>query len=127
MASNDVIDRLLQQLNTSRTCQTDKSLNQVIAQLIGELKKIATTVNGSGGGGGGSGSTINNITQVNQFLDFGHDSDREDDFIILGSPDSGGSTPVTDTHYDSPLSDGDLLVADLIFADGECIIVQVPI
>lgn len=30
-------------------------------------------------------------------------------------------------HYDSPLSDGDLAAADLIFADGECIIVQVPV
>lgn len=30
-------------------------------------------------------------------------------------------------HYDAPLSDGDLVEADLIFAAGECIIVQVPI
>lgn len=30
-------------------------------------------------------------------------------------------------HYDSPLSDGDLAAADLIFANGECIIVQVPV
>ncbi len=29
--------------------------------------------------------------------------------------------------YDAPLSDGDLIAAELIFADGECIIVQVPI
>lgn len=28
--------------------------------------------------------------------------------------------------YDSPLSDGDLVAAELIFANGECIIVQVP-
>lgn len=31
------------------------------------------------------------------------------------------------THYDSPLSDGDTVTASLIFASGECIIVQVPI
>jgi hypothetical protein len=31
------------------------------------------------------------------------------------------------THYDCPLSDGDLVAADLIFAAGECIIVQVPV
>lgn len=30
-------------------------------------------------------------------------------------------------HYDCPLSDGDTSAADLIFAAGECIIVQVPI
>lgn len=35
---------------------------------------------------------------------------------------SGGSN-----HYDCPLSDGDLNEADLIFANGECIIVQVPV
>lgn len=29
-------------------------------------------------------------------------------------------------YYDSPLSDGDPSAAELIFADGECIIVQVP-
>lgn len=30
-------------------------------------------------------------------------------------------------HYDAPLSDGDLSAADLIYAAGECIIVQVPV
>jgi hypothetical protein len=30
-------------------------------------------------------------------------------------------------HYDAPLSDGDLVAAELIYAAGECIIVQVPI
>lgn len=38
------------------------------------------------------------------------------------STPAGGST-----HYDCPLSDGDLLAADLIFAAGECIVVQVPV
>lgn len=30
-------------------------------------------------------------------------------------------------HYDCPLSDGDEIEAELIFASGECIIVQVPV
>jgi hypothetical protein len=30
-------------------------------------------------------------------------------------------------HYDSPLSDGDTSAAELIYANGECIIVQVPV
>jgi len=34
----------------------------------------------------------------------------------------GGST-----HYDAPLTDGDPVAADLIFAAGECVIVQVPV
>lgn len=32
-----------------------------------------------------------------------------------------------DDHYDCPLSDGNTIEADLIYANGECIIVQVPI
>lgn len=36
---------------------------------------------------------------------------------------SGGTAGA---YYDSPLSDGDLSAADLIFANGECIICQVP-
>lgn len=35
---------------------------------------------------------------------------------------AGGSN-----HYDTPLTDGDPLATDLIFAAGECIIVQVPV
>jgi len=31
------------------------------------------------------------------------------------------------THYDAPLTDGDLVEANLIFALGDCIIVQVPV
>ena len=40
----------------------------------------------------------------------------------INASGSGGSD-----HYDCPLSDGDVLAADLIFAAGECIIVQVPV
>lgn len=31
------------------------------------------------------------------------------------------------SHYDCPLSDGDLIEASIIFAAGECVIVQVPV
>lgn len=41
----------------------------------------------------------------------------------ISSSGSGG----LGTHYDAPLSDGDLVAAELIFAAGECIIVQVPV
>lgn len=36
------------------------------------------------------------------------------------------STGGSGGYYDAPLSDGDLIAADLIYAAGECIIVQVP-
>jgi hypothetical protein len=39
---------------------------------------------------------------------------------------TGGSGPAS-THYDCPLSDGNTTEADLIYANGECIIVQVPV
>lgn len=39
---------------------------------------------------------------------------------------SGGPGPGS-TTYDSPLSDGDLVQAEIIFADGSPVIVQVPI
>lgn len=38
-----------------------------------------------------------------------------------------GGGPFGANHYDSPLSDGDTSAADLIYANGECIIVQVPV
>jgi len=40
------------------------------------------------------------------------------------SATGGGGGP---SHYDAPLTDGDLVAADLIFAAGECVIVQVPV
>jgi hypothetical protein len=36
-------------------------------------------------------------------------------------------TAIGGNHYDAPLSDGDKVAADLIYANGECIIVQVPV
>ena len=50
-----------------------------------------------------------------------------DDSVIgkrtISSTGSGG----LGNHYDSPLTDGHLVEAELIFAAGECIIVQVPV
>lgn len=40
----------------------------------------------------------------------------------ISSSGGGGGSDV----YDAPLSDGDLAAAELIFADGECVIIQVP-
>jgi len=40
----------------------------------------------------------------------------------LSASGSSGSS-----HYDCPLSDGDLTAAEIIFASGECVIVQVPV
>ena len=45
--------------------------------------------------------------------------------VVITGPGGGGGSEIS-THYDCPLTDGNETEADLIFADGECIIVQVP-
>jgi hypothetical protein len=49
--------------------------------------------------------------------------------ITDGGPGSTVTIAATGTthHYDCPLSDGDLTAAEIIFARGECVIVQVPV
>ena len=45
-----------------------------------------------------------------------------------GGNGNGGTTPPpVMSVYDSPLTDGDSDETELIFADGDCIIVQVPV
>jgi hypothetical protein len=48
------------------------------------------------------------------------------DDSIAGERTISASGGGTSDHYDAPLTDGDVDETDLIFASGECIIVQVP-
>ncbi len=43
--------------------------------------------------------------------------------VTIAATGGGGGSD----HYDCPLSDGDLTAAEIIFASGECVIVQVPV
>jgi hypothetical protein len=49
------------------------------------------------------------------------------DDTVLGKRTINSSGGGGSDHYDAPLSDGDTTAADLIYANGECIIVQVPV
>ncbi len=120
-------DRLLSQLNQTQLAQKDNPVYQVIKQLINQIKELENLVDGGGGGGGGGGSTLITNNFVSQFINPLSYLENDSDIYYMSVGGSSGSTPVTDDHYDSPLSDGDLTNAELIFADGECIIVQVPI
>ena len=110
MAREEVLDRLLAQLNASKTCNTDKALNQVIAQLIKELRAVIGVANSNSGGGGGGSSVINNITNVQQvsnplgngLLYGGGEGSR---YYIPSN--SGGVTPGSSDDY-VVLSDGAL-------------------
>lgn len=59
------LDRLLNQLTTSQTAQSDQALRQVIVQLIRRLKELEGEI-GSGGG-----TTIEQITQITQRIEIG--------------------------------------------------------
>jgi molybdopterin converting factor small subunit len=125
--------------------KTEHSLYQTVAQIIDRLSqmKVVTEeqlqdINNSIS----SAETIINIT-ANKKATY-HTKDDEtlnlpnswqllagtnitfDDTIpnkrTINASGGGGSD-----HYDCPLTDGDTVAADLIFAAGECIIVQVPV
>jgi len=120
-------DRLLAQLNQTQLAQKDNPLYQVIKQLIGIIKDLSNTINDGGTPGGGGSTVINQITQIHQLLDLGMNDSGGGDDSMMGGGGGSNSTPSGANHYDCPLSDGDLAAADLIFANGECIIVQVPV
>lgn len=61
LTDSKVLDRLINQLNTSPTAKADQPLWQVIIQLIRRLKEIESAVSSAGGGGGST--IINEITE----------------------------------------------------------------
>lgn len=87
--ANENLDRLISQINTSPTAKNDYALWQVITQLIRKLKELNALISASG-----SGSTINNITNINQFLDIMSDSGGSDDgsIMMISSGSSGSGT-----------------------------------
>lgn len=99
----------------------DPVLYQLLYNLIGNVVNLvqnAAASGGSGGGGGGSSSVINNITNIIQ--SFGS-SEVQRRYMMIGSTSS--STPAAPT-YDSPLTNGDPLIPELIFdSDGDVVMV----
>jgi hypothetical protein len=85
----------------SQSKQTDNALYQTVQILIERLMQFQSI-------------TVDRLAGI----------DKELEQLFGEIQGTGGDEP---TVYDCPLSDGDLIEAELIFADGECIIVQVPV
>jgi hypothetical protein len=139
-------DRLVTALTNSRIATENNALYQTIYGLIkqsskdtGEIdtaiKTIEAQIPGGGSGGGGG------IAPANQtYLTLNPETATlpNSKQLVAGanitltsigntleiSSTGGGSVS---THYDAPLTDGHPDETELIFALGECIIVQVPI
>ena len=132
----------------AQTKDTENPLYQVVAQIIDRLTRsqgIATRgivqanqLTGSGGGVVGGSNLASYHTKYDDRLVLPNSVQllagtgiTFDDSVshqrTINSTAAGGGGGGSADHYDCPLTDGDLIEAELIFAAGECIIVQVPI
>lgn len=125
------LDRLLAQLNVSGLQQRDNPLYQVISQLIKTTKEVQEALVAVSGGSAGLLATSTFLTHTPQTPTLPNSrnllagTDVTFDDSIFGERTINVSSSGSDT-YDAPLTDGDEDETDLIFADGECVIVQVP-
>lgn len=134
MAVSPDLDRLKAQLLTSGLQQSNNALYQVINQLINSVKQLAAfTISGSS-------ITVDltaikdktYITELNEtaFLT----SSRQIlagvginlDYSVSGKLTINAIPDISNVGYWTPLTDGDLVETDLIFADGEAVAVFVP-
>lgn len=128
------IDRLVTWLNQANIAGTNNPLYQTVYYLIRAIKELQNETN----------EAISNIsipTTGLEDLDFLTHSDESAALpnsrqLIAGTNVSFDDTPVNQrivnvtvaaAYYDSPLTDGDLDETELIFASGDCVIVQVPV
>lgn len=100
------LSRLKSQLLTSGVQQSNNPLWQVINQLVDALQRVNNGLNSGTIGGGGSG---------NIEAGFGIE-------VI----ESGGDIIISTSGMWAPLTDGDPINTELIFADAQCIMVFVP-
>lgn len=141
--------RLVNTLNASQLQQKNHPLYQVIKALIdnsgqttrvnkgkfAELETAIADVAAAAGGGGGDGDDISD----KDFLTWSDESPTLPNSrnLIAGTGVTFDDTVVNErtinvsavasAYYDSPLTDGDIDETELIFALGDCVIVQVPI
>jgi len=135
---------------TLSTADPDNALYQTVQAIIEKLtqfqnqeteektklKDAISSISGGGSGGGtpiGGNLTATYITKANETADLsnsiqllaGTNITFDDTVANQRTINSFGGSSVSN-YYDSPLTDGDLIETELIFAAGECIIVQVP-
>lgn len=123
-----------------RLTKFQSETNEAIAASASGIGAGETPSGGGGGGGGGTGLTLADLTQsfltrnietadlVNSLqliagLNITFDTSVANQLKINATAGGGAAA----THYDTPLTDGDPDETNLIFASGDCIIVQVPI
>jgi len=126
------LDRLKSVLLNSGLQIQNNALYQVINQLIDWARQIQIALNANISSVGGA---VNDLSDQN-FLTWADESvdlpsSRQllagtgvtfDDTIAFQRTINAGAS----AFYDAPLTDGNVDETDLIFANGECIIVQVP-
>lgn len=120
------LSRLHSNLLLTGLQQKDNALFQVIDALIQNSRFLESLLGGLSGGGGGSSTT--NITEItNHYMLASHRfSDRNNKRGRMGPPGIDGTNGTGEEGYWAPLTDGDPDETDLIFADGECIMVFIP-
>jgi len=136
------IDQLRGILNQTGTSTKNNPLYQFCNSLLNTIHNLQTGIQSqitkiTDGGGG---TPVTPVTPGNTTADYLTWSDESTDLpnsrnLIAGTGITFDDSVANERtiisneafHYDAPLSDGSLVEADLIFAAGECIIVQVPI
>lgn len=127
------ISKLKVTLQTSGLAQKNQPLFQVIWSLIEFCQSGFQTQDAaiSGGGGGGGLANQSYVTVNNDLAQLPNSRQVvAGSFISLDTTTPGqiiiNNTGGPDSGYWAPLTDGDTVDTDLIFADGECVMVFVP-
>jgi hypothetical protein len=125
-------ERLYAKLNNTKLQSTNPSLWELLKELIRLLVQFARAITGAVNGnsdllGGFANRTF--LTEANEspYFPFSRQLLAGSGVTFDDSVTNQRTINTSSLHYDCPLSDGDPIAADLIFADGECIIVQVPV
>lgn len=133
MAVQPKLDRLKAQLATSRVKQEDFPLFQVVIQLIDAIRQLqlATTEEIiSATGGVGNLSTLDYLTHADDSLALSNSRQ-----LIAGTNVSFDDTIINQRTVNVPdafdrewsvLTDGDLSQPELIFANGDVIMIHIP-
>jgi len=125
-------ERLYAKLNNTKLQATNPSLWELIKELIRLLVQFARAVTGAVNSNsdfldGFANRTYLTTNNESPYLPFSRQLLAGAGITFDDSITNQRTINATSLHYDCPLSDGDPIAADLIFADGECIIVQVPV
>lgn len=128
------LDRLITWLNQSTLQQTNNPLYQllkILIQAVREFQDEQTGINDSTSGSITGFENLDFLTHTDESatlpnsrqLIAGTGVTFDDTVVNQRTINASGGTSA---FYDAPLTDGDPVETDLIFAGGECVIVQVP-